>query len=185
MKVYRVSNDVERYQYFLTEREEDIFKLKMDCTPIKDIWQPPPVFVYMPKRKPGDFYNFNSDILITSPRSTEVLHEFLELAGELLPLPYHGQIYTILNVTMCIDCLDHEKTEWLIDELTGIKSLPIKYVFHKDRFASSRIFKIPETCGGEILVVDKEQNEGEELHSVVIRAGLHGLVFEELWNDHE
>jgi hypothetical protein len=39
-----------------------------------------------------------------------VLEEFLEMAGELLPLPYRGEEYTIVNVTECINCLDHEAT---------------------------------------------------------------------------
>jgi hypothetical protein len=32
MKVYRVTSDVNEYQYFLPEREEDEHLLEMDCT---------------------------------------------------------------------------------------------------------------------------------------------------------
>jgi hypothetical protein len=185
MKVYRINNDINRYQYFLTEREEDVLKLKMDCTPKEHIWNPPSVFIYMPKLKAGDFHNFSSDILISSPRATEALRTHFEMAGELLPLPYKGQVYMLLNVTMCIDCLNHEETEWLWDSSTNTKILPKRYVFHRNRFTTSRIFKIPETCRGEILVVDMDQGGDEEVRSVVERAKLRGLTFEEIWNDQE
>lgn len=185
MKVYRINNNVNHYQYFLAEQEEDELKLMMDCTSKEHNWNPPPVFIFRPKLRAGDFYNFSSDILISSPKATEALRTHFEMAGELLPLPYKGQIYTLLNVTMCIDCLDQERTEWLWDKVTNTKVLPKKYVFHKDRFTGSRIFKLPETCRGEILIVDMEQGGDEEFRGAVALAKLQGLVFEELWNDHE
>jgi len=180
--VYRIVTDVNHYQYFFAEHEEQEVKLLTDCSPRAVSWQPPLVYVYKPRHKIGDFYSFHACSLITSPRATIALATFLEMAGELLPLPYNGQEYTLLNITECINCLDHERTKWLKDE-TGANMLPQEYMFHRNRFATSRLFKIPETCGGEILVVDRDPGLEEEFKSAVELAGLQGLDFKELWSD--
>jgi hypothetical protein len=183
MKVYRIQTDVNRFQYFLPEREEDALSLLMDCTPIQTTWQAPPIFIYKPRLIAGDFYSFSGGTLITSPRASEALATFLEMAGEVLPLPYKTTIFTLLNVTECIDCLDHDRSEWLVDEATGVRLLPTKYVFHPERFSTSRLFKIPETCRGEILVVDRDQGDEEEFLGVVRQEQLQGLEVTELWSD--
>jgi hypothetical protein len=182
MRVYRVRLDVNRYQFFLTERDEDALTLLMDCTPKEDVWVPPPVFVYQPTLQAGDFYQFGGSLLITSRRATEVLEEFLEMAGELLPLPFGGEVYTVLNVTECINCLDHERTQWRLGPLTGERPGPQQYAFHPDRFSESPLFKIPETRRAEILLVEGFRDPEEEFRYVVMQAGLKGLVFEQLWD---
>jgi hypothetical protein len=182
MKVYRLRSDVNHYRYFLPEREEDALALEMDCTPKEETWVPPPVFIYEPMLKAGDFYQFEGSKLITTLRATEVLEEFLEMAGELLPLPYGGEVYTVLNVLECINCLDHERTQWRLGPDTGEKLGPRQYAFHPDRFSESPLFKIPETCRSQILLVEGLRDPEEEFRYVVENAGLNGLVFEELWD---
>ncbi len=181
MRVYRIRSDGNRYQYFLSEREEDWEKLEMDCVPQIETWSPPPVFIYKPKLRQGDFYNFGSGILITSPRATEALRTHLEMAGELLPLPHADQTYTLLNVLECINCLDQERTEWVYGQTTGARIGIKKYVFHPDRFSESRLFKIPETSKSEILVVEWNEESEDEFRNAVEAAQLKGLLFEQLW----
>lgn len=183
MKVFRVKKDVRHYQYFLTEREEDALMLIMDCTPISDRWIPPPVFIFEPKLKAGDFFQFSSSVLITSPRATELLRTHLEMAGELLPLPYQGQEFTLLNITECINCLDYQNSEWVTDEQTGTALWLKKYAFHRHRFTESSLFKIPETSRSEILLVEGLHEPEEEFRAIVQREHLEGLIFEELWCD--
>ncbi len=184
MRVYRITNEVNRYQYFLPERDEDVLKLAMDCTRKAAIWSAPSMFVFKPLHEVGDFYQFSPGTIITSPRATEVLRTHLEMAGELLPLPHQGQTYIALNVTECINCLDQERTQWLCAE-DGTRLYPDKYVFHRNRFSESAIFKIPETRMGEILVVEGLKDPHEEFRYEVEQAGLKGLTFEELWRDEE
>ncbi len=181
MRVYRIWNDSNHYQSFLPEQEEDWQKLDMDCTPKAEIWVPPLVYVHMPKLKEGDFYNSGRGILIPSPRATAALRMHLEMAGELLPLPYKGQEFTVLNVTECINCLDQEKTEWIYGQTTGAKIGIKTYVFHRNRFSESRIFKIPETHKSEILVVEWVEGTEDEFKYTVESAGLKGLIFEKIW----
>lgn len=157
MKVYRLENDGNHYQYFLAENESDETKLITDCTPLASTWAPPPVYIYKPRLKAGDLYNFHGGHLIFSPEATEKLRMYLEMAGELLPLPFESKVYTLLNVTECINCLDRKNTEWLYAE----DSWPVKrYAFHRNRFSESDIFKISETCKAETLVVERDGEEG-------------------------
>jgi len=181
MKVYRVKSDVSAFQYFLPEREADIRTLRMECTERLPDWNPPPVFIFKPFHKRGDFFHFSSNMLITSPASTNILRGYLEEAGELLPLPYKGEEYTLLNVLNCIDCLDEDKTEWFVDEEDGTRLRPLTYAFHPDRFTEARLFKIPQTYRAELLVADFEQDDDEEFLGTVRKHGLQGLIFEQLW----
>jgi hypothetical protein len=180
MTVYRIRNDVDRYQYFLTEKEEEQGILYgMDCTPKEDAWSPPSVYVLYPRHEAGDFYQFHSNVLIVSPRARMLLHEHLARAGELLPLHYRGHSYTVLNVTECINVLDQEKTEWVYAE--GHRLHIKKYHFHPGRFTETTLFKIPETSDSEILAVTGMSASGG-FREAVERANLKGLIYEELWS---
>jgi hypothetical protein len=129
----------------------------------------------------GDFYNFGSSLLITSPRATEILRPHLEAAGELLPLPYQGLTYYLLNVTLCINCLDHDRTEWIIGKSTGKRIGIRRYEFQPDRFAESDLFKIPETCKAEILCVQGRKDPRDSFWHAIEANRLKGLRFEEIW----
>jgi hypothetical protein len=155
----------------------------MDCTRRKDTWSPPEVFIYKPFLKKGHFFNFSSGILISNPEATEIVGGHLEAAGELLPLPYREEIYTLLNVTECIDCLHQESTKWHIGRTTGKRIGIDKYAFYSDRFSESDLFKIPETFRGEILYVEGKKAFEDSFRYVVESNDLQGLLFTELWSD--
>ncbi len=180
-RVYRVKNDVDNFQYFLTRDSGDYARLNMDGTPRAETWNPPAVYIYKPRLQKGDFFDSSGSALIASPRATETLRLHFEQAGELLPLPYGGEVFTLLNVTECIDCLDQDRTEWRLAP-DGTKLAIRKYAFHRDRF-SSDIFKIPETCVSEVLVVEDRRDPADEFRYVLTAANLRGLVFEKIWED--
>jgi hypothetical protein len=178
LKVFRVRTDVNHFQYFLPENRSDYpILMDFDGTSKAKSWKPPPVYILKPKHKKGDFFNFGTGYLILSSRARDVLGEFLEMAGELLPLPYKGETYSLLNVTECIDCLDQKKTEFYPDQA------PKKYAFHPDRFVESQLFKIPETDKAEILLVEGRDDPEEEFRHIVEANKLQGLIFEQLWKD--
>jgi hypothetical protein len=188
MRVYRVRLDVNRYQYFLPE-DEDIYKtdrLVFDCGPKLADWVPPPVYVYQPKLKRGNFSSFlqGTDCLIVDREAMQGLREILEKAGELLPLPHEGQTYHILNVTRCLDALDKDHSEWVIGS-QGAKLRIKRYAFHPDRLlqSDSSVFKVAEQRRGGILTYVAANDPGKEFKPAVERLGLKGLVFEEVWSD--
>ena len=182
MKVYKILADVNRFQYFLTEREEDWESLVMDGTSKAESWIPPLVYVYQPKLEKGDFYNFSNGILISSPEATEALRTQFEIAGELLPLPYGDKNFTLLNVTECIECLDEKTTEWVIGKTTGERISIKSYAFHSNRFSESDLFKIPQTCKTEILYVEGIKDYEDSFRYAVESNALRGLKFQEIWN---
>lgn len=179
--VYRIKPDVNRFQYFLTERDEDAETLTMDCARKASIWSPPSVYIYKPMLERGDFYSFDSSTIISSPRATGILRHHYVMAGELLPIPYLDETYTVLNVTECVNCLDNEGTEWRREKLSGIRVWIENYAFHRNRFPKSNIFKIPETCRSEVLVTEGLRDPEDEFKFAVESAGLQGLIFEKLW----
>jgi hypothetical protein len=58
----------------------------------------------------------------------------------------------------------------------------VRYSFHPDRFSESPLFKIPETCRAQILLVEGFRDPEEEFRYVVEQTGLKGLVVQELWS---
>ena len=85
----------------------------------------------------------------TSDSIAKVRH-FFERAGELLPLCFDGDEYTLLNVTECVDALDDSNTEWLRSE-DGSKVEIRRHAFDPAKLTDSSIFKIPETRRGSVL----------------------------------
>lgn len=178
MRVYRIENDVNHFQYFLPQKGENVFALLTDCTPKAIGWSPPSVYIHEPRHKAGDFYNFELDHVITNPQATVALYAHLIAAGELLPLFYQDEQFTLLNVLQCVDCLDHKLSERQPGHY-------IKHVFQSHLLAQvqSTIFKIPQARKSEVLVVEGLRSPEEEFRYTVEAAGLRGLLFTELWHD--
>jgi hypothetical protein len=184
MKVYRVLPDVNKFQYFMLEDQtlELSDMMTFDGASGKaDTWIAPSVCVFKPKHKPGNFLAlWGTEAIIVDETATEELRDLLEMSGELLPMPYKDKLYHVLNVTACVNVLDHHKTEWLYEK----GRLPIKtYAFHKCRFTEAPLFKIPETCKTEILTLEGLKDADDEFKGRVERLGLKGLIFEEVWTD--
>jgi len=91
-------------------------------------------------------------------------------------------MFSLFNVTECINCLDQDKTEWEYGETTGKPIRIVSYAFHKDRMSESSIFKIPETANGEILCYDGARDPEDEFKPYVESHGITGLEFTEIWS---
>jgi hypothetical protein len=183
MKVFRIQNNADEFQYFLPEHDGDWPKLRTNATPRLATWSPPPVYVLYPKLQAGALYNLYPDTMILSPGAMTAIGGYASAAGETLPLPYQGQTYTLLNVLECVNVLDHERTVWQTDPQTGMQLYITKYAFHANRLVSSPIFKIPETSMAETFVLEGQWEPHEEFRAVVERAQLKGMRFEEVWSD--
>jgi hypothetical protein len=184
MKVYTLRFDSNNYQRFLPE-EEGIWKtgrLKLNCTRKLQEWVPPQIYVPNPTLKKGNFSHLCSGAFVTDSAATEELRDLLEMAGELLPLHYKNEDYALLNVTECMDCLDHDRTEWELGKTTGAKIRIIRHVFRPNRLPESSIFKIPERLA-TIYVAEGRFDPEDEFKSRVEKSQLQGLLFEEVWRD--
>lgn len=182
MQVYEIIPDVDRYQYLVPD-DDDAWDeiLVFDGTSKIDTWEPPKVRIYNPRAIKGDFYDLSCGGFVLTPHATEILRTECEIAGELLPIYVNNEEHFLLNILECINCLDHDKTKWIYGKTTG-KPIEIeKYVFMENMFSEASIFKIPETCRGECLVVTGRKNEEDEFKHIIESNNLKGLDFKLLW----
>jgi hypothetical protein len=184
MKIFRIENDVDHYRYLLPEEQGCLAFRELDGTPKAEAWSPPNVRICEPQLEIGNFYNFGNGFLIADLRATEALCTLFEMAGELLPLPFNGDLYTVLNVTECINCLDHEKTTWIMSPEGRSEHIDL-YMFKSYHLSESPIFKIPEESSSAIFVVEGLMEPAEEFREIVKRERLKGLVFHEVWSSGE
>lgn len=182
MKVYKVNLDVDNYQgLFLDAENSNASNGDFDCTRKLDGWVPPTVFSLHPKLKAGDFWAYwdRSGTMVTTPQATAKLGSLLEIAGEVLPLPFDGQTFSLVNILECVNCLNTEKSIWFNkDRKIG---RPQKYVFHPNRFTTT-LFKIPETCSAEILALEREEDPFSEFKAFVEAQKMTGINFKEIWS---
>jgi hypothetical protein len=158
MKVYRFSANTYRFQYFLPQVIDNEALFITNCRSRTADWQPPALQLKEPARPRGDFFELHKGSPILSARAVDRLRPFLEPSGELLPLPYAGETFYLFNVVPCTDCLDAEATEWRMQY--NKRLWPVKYVFSAAKFGPNHLFKIPQTCRAEILVLDREDQRG-------------------------
>jgi len=166
--------------------EKDILDYTtFDCTSQRRSWQSPIIYLADPSVLTGDFLYYDPGCLVVSPSAVERVRPFFKRAGELLPLWFDGEEYTLLNVTECVDALDDSKTEWLRAGDNNHKVEICRYAFNPNKFTDSSIFKIPETCSGSALTWEKDGDPKTEFKAFVEENGLTGLLFRELWNSEQ
>ena len=106
MKVYRLVADVNNFQG-VTPVDMDAwadFALSVDCRPKKAAWKPMEVYIHEPMLLEGDFYGITPGFIVARDRAYSTVGEFLEMAGELLPMVHGKETLSLLNVTQCINC---------------------------------------------------------------------------------
>jgi len=185
IEIYRIRLNSNKYQSFLPF-DQNIWStdaLKMDGRPKLPDWKSPKIYIHNPKHQRGDFFHFCSGAFVIDSIVAKKMLTFFENAGELLPLTFEQYSYFIFNVLECVNCLDLQKTEWVIGKATGEKIRIKKYAFDKNRLAESTLFKIPETAAAEILCASGLKDPEDEFKFQVEAAGLTGLIFEKVWSE--
>lgn len=183
MTVFKVDFDVDRFQSLDTQEPGHWLELEhpFECEPMLERWKPPAMCLVNPVRRAPDLWYVGTEAAIAaSAKAFKHIQKQFSMAGECLPLPAEGQQLTLLNVTECVNCLDHERSRFFSGR-SGSKLIPLKYAFHKDRFGKSSIFKIPE-MNGIILCLERDGDPGSEFKAAVEQHRLVGLTFEQLWN---
>ena len=185
MKIYKVKLDVNRFQGLLPTDQSVWSKdiLTMDGSSKTAVWKPLDVYVHSPNLKVPDFFNLAPGCLAFNQKTCEILRDYLEMSGEILSLTLNKDKLCVLNVLEVVNCLDDNQAKWEIGKRTGAKIRIEKYEFFPERFSESTLFKIPETCRGEILTVEGlKDSEGEFKHAVETNK-LKGILFEEIWSN--
>jgi hypothetical protein len=182
MTIYRVEPDVKNYQSFLPTEEAawNNGQLFFDCTTRLNSWKPLDIYVLEPKLKKGNFFGLGPGSLVADSHAFELLRDLFEMSGEMLPLFHEGEKYYLINVTGCFNVLDQDRTQWEVNK-KGVRFRITNYAFRSERLTESPLFKIPETCRGEILTVADRGDDESDFKLRVESAQLTGLRFKELW----
>jgi hypothetical protein len=178
LKVYRVGVATQRYQFFESDKLEfrETF-WKIHCEELGNLWKPPPVYVFNPKKKEGHFVGFLGGRVFAVTQETMKsfgkLQTFFEQSGELLPFTHKSRQFFAFNCTNCLNALDEDKTVYS----SGRASID-RYAFLPTRFHFS-LLTVPDSR--ELLAVEGLSAREDEFKGYVEKGKLTGLLFEEVW----
>jgi len=153
-KIIAASND---YQRLVAEYDALWKQLRFDCRPQVD-WNPPKVRIFDPTKPVGDFLSFAAGSLTVRDEKLNAVRTSFEMAGEILKLDGQDATYWCLNVLICVNGVDEDASEWLVDSKSGKKITLKRPVFRRGFLAESSIFKVPQQPGS--LYVWEDENEG-------------------------
>ncbi len=181
MKIYQLEFDVNNYQSFAPDDRKiwETELLTFDCTSKGSSWKPPDIYVPHPVLTAPDFWALGPGAIIAGPAAFEKIDGLFVRSGEVLPLPFEGREYKLLNVTACVNCLDHDRCEWLMAE--GKRVVPTKYIFRGDRLQEYPIFKVPEDRLVDMFCPEWSVDPQDEFKAAVEELGLTGLIFKLVW----
>lgn len=183
MKIYKVTSDVNEYQWIMPKDEADLFSyLSFDCVSKEQKWEAREMYIFNPKKKKGNFFSLGGiGALVFDKTALDAMLTLFEMAGEILPLRLDNEILYALNILECTNALDQEHTKWSYYN-NGARGRILNYAFHKNRLTESSIFKIPETSKAEILTYAGIKDANDEFYHLYTKHNLQGLVFEEIYN---
>jgi len=191
MTIFKVEFQTNTYQFLCFDGDDEsvfarggAYSFDGDA---KAVWEYPPVRIYNPRLKRGDFMSFCSGsgaLVARYPAADEVWTE-LELAGQILPVEFDGEKAVLLNITEVANCLDHENCEWVYgrDGVTRIRCQ--KFAFRTDLVPESSLFKIPETVAGTFYAHTGYGDPEDTFIHQYEALGLTGLRFVEIFREDE
>lgn len=182
MKVYRIRADPAYLS--LAARSgvgQEAGTLVFDCTLSEAERVPLSALIGEPALPPGDLCYVEHGAIAVAPYAYAIVGPFFEMAGEGLPLIVLGVEYILLNVLECVNCLDRARSQGGSEQGRDGAAHLSRYVFHDKRFSESSVFKIPETCEGEVLVLDRYGDPETDFNAAVEEFRLSGIAFEEIW----
>jgi hypothetical protein len=183
--VYKIKPDINAFRRFYLDdaqlRKSPL--LDMDCSAKLGSWAPPAVHIEDPKLKNGTFLSLCmcSGAFVVNLQDNDHLRTLLEKAAELLPLPCGDTTFYLVNILKCVDCLDYAKTTWDILP-SGLKLMIRDYQFNSHKVPQCPLFKLPNDRMRDIFTCTGLSDPNLEFKTTVERAGLKGLLFQEVWS---
>jgi hypothetical protein len=97
-----------------------------------------------------------------------------------LPVQLGSDAGYILNVTTVVDCLDHDKCDWVLakDGITRLRCR--RFVFRPDWLPESTLFKIPE-MPATLFAHSGHGDKEDSFVWLVNHFRLTGIRFNKLW----
>ena len=144
------------------------------------------MFARNPLKPDPDFWMLltSEEAFAVGPEALETVYMFLEMAGQVLPLPLKDKALAICNVLQVYDCIDPERSEWR--ELPGIgpRGALLTPHFVPEHMQVSTLFKIPERLHA-IYCWEATGDPEDEFRSCVKKHHFKGLKFVPVWSDDE
>ena len=194
MKVFTVECIGDKYKALDVDRSgyasESEYKAAYDSLRFagleKESWLPPKMHFRNPLKPAPDFWMLlvSSAAFAVGPKAVETVYSFLEMAGEVLPLPVKGYELAILNVLKCYDCIDPNRSEWRTLPDSNVRGGLRKPFFVPEHMQMSTIFKIPE-WRHRVFCWEEDRDPETEFKACVEKNKLKGLEFELVWSDEE
>ena len=183
MEVYSVKVDSNTFQWIMPDcKEEDILRYTTyDCEAKQAANFNINWYAFNPKSKLGNFFTLGTGGAFAFDQHVydSDLLGLLEMAGEIIPIQMGEHTLYILNVLECVNALDEDHTKWdYYDD--GSRGRILEYAFHK-RFSESSLFKIPQTCKGEILTYSGLKDNDDEFKSLYEKLNFTGLLFDKVF----
>lgn len=177
MKVYTFCADVNKFRGIYYTNEDDIieFKRSFDGNPIKDTWTGNEQFAFVPARlRKGDTPGLSTHIPVFNSKAVEILADFLEPNGELLPITCDGERLFVFNVTRVVDALDEDNSELKLFSDGEIMDV-VGFSFFEEKLSGMTVFKIPQLIRMDVFVTDPFVERVEA-------AKLKGFKFRLVWS---
>lgn len=177
MKIYNVRTNINEYQYLEHKFDANDTSMQLHdadilcrCQHITESLTPPEVISTRPKLKRPEFWNFAPFFTFAvSPASLEKVRHFLEEAGELLPLPYQSQVFSVLNVLRCVDYqVFPELAPGRLHQAKAEGNIPHSIFRDLNRV--------------KLYVSETDGNPATEFKAYVEHAGMTGLIFRQVWD---
>lgn len=177
MKIWRLENDLDNYDYLVLENESDWEMIndtyEFNGKRISGIWNPIEVVAYVDTKIGDSLYLFPGGPIF-SERAVEVLKEFLEDRAEILPIKYNKGSFYVINITNVIQAVDIDKSKVVRFPSSGRIMKFESIAFFKEKLDNQPIFKISELPRTQVFVSDSFRES-------VINNNLTGFKFTEVW----
>jgi len=119
----------------------------MEGAPLKG-YKPPRYVCEHPDAKSWDYFPHMGSKGVLSKGAVELLTPFAKDYFEFLPLTINGAPYYFLRIKQVLDCLNRERSEFLMDDENGSIIMIERVVFRVDEIPDSSFFCVPEARTG-------------------------------------
>jgi hypothetical protein len=177
VNVYILDADVNKYRPIYYTNEDDIvdFMRSFSGTAMKNNWTAQQKFQFVPRRLvKGDTPGLGTHVPVFSLKAANILADFLQPNGELLPIVCGDESYFVFNVTRVIDALDEDECELKLFDDGDIMDV-VRFAFFPERIRGTTVFKVPQCILTDVFVTDPFVER-------VTDANLKGFTFRLVWS---
>lgn len=177
MKIWQLDCDLGRYDALTGDPLIDMNSF--DGQPKKNEWKP----IEMKRLLEDDNLPLGDApgymMAIFSQRAVTLLAPYLEGGAEVLPVYYEKEQFYIINPTVVLDCLDHDRSQYDTSLDGQMITWVFNYILKPGVVAGHHIFRIKDIPTYPIFVSD-------EFVQAVKEADLEGFEFKLVWDsEHE